>query len=98
MNAQAEQMKGFVGELVELVEGRRNGAGGALDKDLLFQRRIDHPASAPAHLPGKGSQGDQKAPAAAAKPEKKMAPVVSKPKAARPDQLIPLEGGDFKEF
>jgi hypothetical protein len=98
MKGQADRMKGFVGELVDLVEGRRNGAGGALEKDLLPQRRIDHPALGPAHLPGKGVHGGQKAPAAAAKTEKKMAAVVSKPKAARPDQLIPLEEGDFKEF
>ena len=98
MNDQAERMKGFVGELVDLVEGRRNGAGGAAGKNLLSHRRINHPSSGPAHLPGKGGQGGQKAPNAAAKTEKKMAAVVSRAKAARPDQLIPLEEGDFKEF
>ena len=98
MKAQAERMKGFVGELEALVKGSRNEAGEAPEKDLLLHRRIDQSVSVPTHLPGKGVHGNRKPPAAPAKTEKKMAAVVPKAKATRPDQLIPLEEGDFKEF
>ena len=98
MNAQAERMKGFVGELEALVKGSRNGAGGGPENDSLVHRRIDHAASAPAHLPGKGVHGGQKALAAAAKTKKKMAVGVPQAKAIKPEQVIPMEEGDFKEF
>jgi methyl-accepting chemotaxis protein len=98
MNAQAERMKGFVGELADLVKGSQNGAEGTPEINLRSHRRIDPAASAPADLPGNGRHGGREGSPAPAKMEKKMAAVVSKAKATRPDQLIPLEEGDFKEF
>jgi methyl-accepting chemotaxis protein len=98
MNAQAEQLRGFVWELVALVKGSRNGAGGVPEKDFLPHRRIDPTASVSGRPPGNGGDGGRKASAAPAKTEKKMTAWVPKARAIRPDQVIPLEEEDFKEF
>jgi methyl-accepting chemotaxis protein len=95
MNAQAEQMKDFVGELVTLVGGR-NGNGAVSQKkgtpsirggNSLVSDVLHRPKNEPqkGHLPlMKRSQG-------------KKAPI-SKLKEVRPDQVIPMEEADLKEF
>ncbi len=95
MNAQAEQMKDFVGELASLVGGR-NGNGAVSQKkgtpsirggNSLVSDVLHRPKNEPqkGHLPlMKRSQG-------------KKAPI-SKLKEVRPDQVIPMEEADLKEF
>jgi methyl-accepting chemotaxis protein len=98
MNAQAERMKGFVGELVDLVKGGENGNGRPLEKDVLPHRRVAPAVSTPVHLTGHGGHGGGKAFAAPAKMEKKKAPNTFEAGRSRPEQVIPMEEGDFKEF
>lgn len=98
MNAQAERMKGYIAELEALVKGIRNGAGEVPEKDLLSHPGIDPTLSAPAGLPGKGRLGGGKASTAPVKREKKVAAAGPKAKRIKPEQMIPLEEGSFKEF
>ena len=82
MKAQAEQMKGFVDELVTLV----GASAGAAKKASQFQ------AAAP-----KGVTTTR----ALAVSEKRAATkevAVHKAKEVTPEQVIPLEDGDFKDF
>jgi len=94
MNAQAEQMKGFVQELVVLIGGSRNGNGeglaGTLSKIKVGSGEV------PIINPGPG-KGGQKDPAPSIKKSREMKGSVLRKK-VRPDQVIPLEEGNFKEF
>ena len=95
MSAQAKQMSGFVEDLAALVRGGGDGHGinPAKDSDSLEIR--NGPLVDASHRSGKGGK---RAPAAPKKMGKKMGEAVHKPKAAKPEQMIPLEEGDFKEF
>ena len=85
MNAQAEEMKGFVGNLVTLVGGSSNGEKGNLNS-AKSQKRV--PARKRAkivpHIPKAGTA------------VKKI--VAHKAKEVSPQQVIPLDDGDFKDF
>jgi methyl-accepting chemotaxis protein len=82
MNAQAEQMKDFVGELVLLVSGKSNRNGG-----MTSQRVRGHnggnviPASG---VPPQTKSGVRKA--------------LSKPTEVRPNQVIPMKETDLRDF
>ena len=94
-------MKEFVGELVAVVGGSRNGNGnGAVSAKALSHKggngkhamAIDHQPKAKAGihkvLPGNGK-----------KEKATVKEVVAlKTKEVKPDQVIPMEEGDFKEF
>jgi len=86
MNAQAEEMKGFVGELVSMVGGQ-NGNGflseGAQPRKNGNGRHLGAPIDHPKVQREKGREA--KAP-------------VPKPAAVKPDQVIPMEESEFKEF
>ena len=84
MNAQAEQMKGFVGELIALVNGKANGTAAAPMSPSSPKATDALPRSA--------------APKAKVGKEKKKDSPPEKPGGLRPDQVIPLEDGDFKGF
>jgi uncharacterized phage infection (PIP) family protein YhgE len=94
MNAQAEQMKGYVKELVVLISGGKNGNGaglvGALPKSKWGSGEV------PLINPGLGNEG-QKGPSHSIKKSREMKGSVLRKK-VRPDQVIPLEEGKFKEF
>jgi len=95
MSAQTKQMREFVDDLAALVGGRGDGHGlnPAKDSDSLEIR--SGPLAAASHRSGNVGK---RAPAAPKKMGKKMEEAVHKPKAAKPEQMIPLEEGDFKEF
>jgi methyl-accepting chemotaxis protein len=86
LNAQAEQLKEFVQQLVAIVGGAANGNGTAEPKSLR----------------GRLTAGPVRK--ALAPPLKKtktlaLATQAGRPgKEVRPDQVIPLDDGDFKEF
>ena len=94
MNAQAEQMKGFVQELVVLIGGSRNGNGeglaGTLSKIKVGSGEV------PIINPGPG-KGGKKGPALSIKKSGEMKGSLYRKK-VKPDQVIPLEEGNFKEF
>ena len=94
MYAQAEPMKGYVKELVILIGGGKNenGAGlvGTLPKIKVGSGEV------PTINPGPGNEG-QKGPAPSIKKSREMKGSVLRKK-VRPDQVIPLEEGNFKEF
>jgi hypothetical protein len=83
------------GDLAALVGGRGDGHGlnPAKDSDSLEIR--SGPLAAASHRSGNVGK---RAPAAPKKKGKKMEEAVHKPKAVKPEQMIPLEEGDFKEF
>ena len=84
LNAQAEQMKGYVGDLVAVVGGRANGdrTGGSA---VGFRRERAASPTAPA-LPEKTAGRRQAVSGRAFK------------KVARPEQVIPMDDGEFKDF
>ena len=82
MNAQAEQMKDFVGELVKLVSGRSNGNGG-----MLAQRTKGHNGGNIIQVSGAGHQ-----------PKAEVRKLPPKPTEVRPSQVIPMKGTDLKDF
>ena len=91
LSAQSEQMREFVDELVGLVGGRRNANG------LVSER----PEGGDGKLLsiGHSSQAGVRKPMAA--PDSKIQgrkTATGKKNAVRPDQVIPMEEGDFKEF
>jgi len=94
MNAQAEQMKVFVGDLVALVGGS-NGNGTMSAKGLLARRK-SHPMEASGKVPGNGGEKVLHGPGK--KGKKEGAAAAYKAKAVKPEQVIPMEAGDFKEF
>ena len=85
LNAQAAQMKSYVGDLVSLINGAADGYGGkALPAGRVTSQR--------------GAVLSKKPPIAAlVKYDRKQGASV-KEKVVRPDQIIPLEEGDFKDF
>jgi len=95
MTAQAKQMRDFVDDLASLVGGRGNGRGLKPAKDSDFRGITSDPLVAASHRSGNGGE---LLPAAPKKVGKKMETAVQKPKAGKPEQMIPLEEGDFKEF
>ena len=91
MNAQAEQMKVFVGELATLVGGR--SGNGVVPSALL--RRLEaghHQTLALIHQP-KGKV--RKSPTVLGRPGKGT---VAGAKVVKPEQIIPLEDGEFRDF
>jgi len=86
LNAQAEQMKGFVEELVQMTGGNGNGNG--------------HPSALALSRPGKSNSLRHATLAAPGKPVGKAVTAHGRQamKVTRPDQIIPLEEGDFKDF
>ena len=94
MNAQAEQMKGYVKELVALVSGGNNGNGLGQDGPLP---KIKAGSGEVSNLNPDPEKGGQKGPAPSIKKNREMKGSVLKRK-VRPDQVIPLEEGNFKEF
>ncbi|MBI4620564.1 MAG: methyl-accepting chemotaxis protein [Desulfobacterales bacterium] len=89
MNAQAEQMKDFVGDLVMLVRGS-NGNGVVSSVSLRRLETGHHQTLSFTHKPN----GNGRKPAAPVKPGNGTLGGV---KAVRPEQVIPLEE-DFKDF
>jgi methyl-accepting chemotaxis protein len=83
MSAQAEQMKGFVGELVALVEGSKNGAEqGRQPRMKALKTFTKRAVAAPEKADG----------------AKNMAAAIHKVKEVNPDQVIPMDDEDFKDF
>jgi len=84
MNAQAEQMKGMVEELVTVV----GGAGKQKEGGRSAVPHVTHATAHPTHhalpVPAKKAKGKEVA--------------VQQAKEVKPDQVIPLEDGDFKDF
>jgi methyl-accepting chemotaxis protein len=83
MSAQAEQMKTMVGELVILVGGSDNGANQDHSSAMYIAKAKVHKTLEFA---------------APVKRTKSKAMVVHKAKKASPEQIIPLDDGDFKDF
>jgi len=83
LNAQAEQMKGYVGDLVSVIGGRSTPKV----EDPGGYDRVKNKAVLP-----KGSSG----------PDRKVRggekPLLQIPQRRRPDQVIPMDDGDFKDF
>ena len=98
MNAQAEQMKEFVGELVAVVGGNENGNGdGAISAGGLSHRDQLGIMLCLAIL----WQGGMRLSRSLSRWEKKIRAkdaTSSEAKEVRPEQVIPMEEGDFKEF
>jgi len=93
MNAQAEQMKNYVQELMDVIGGNGNGHGSHPLKALPAGRQkplaaIGHQAKSKLGqvLPKRLGQGNGKKSSSGGFKE------------VRPEQLIPLEEGEFKEF
>ena len=83
MSAQAEQMKGFVGELVALVGGNKNGAGQGRQPVMKTLKAFTKPSVAG---PGKEAM------------TKGMDVALYNTKEVNPDQVIPMDDEDFKDF
>ncbi len=83
LTAQAEQMKGYVGDLLAVVGGR--GVRGAQDPDgqNIGRKKAEHPKNI--SQPDRKARGVDK-------------PVLQIPERRRPDQIIPMNDGDFKDF
>jgi methyl-accepting chemotaxis protein len=98
MNAQAKQMKGFVAELLSLVHGGKNGNGVVFRRgDLLMGTNHSQVPVATPKFKARPEQFQKAIP----KPAngKRVKPAIQgRVKEIRPDQLIPLGEGDFKEF
>jgi methyl-accepting chemotaxis protein len=93
MNAQAGQMKAFVRDLVALVGGS-NGHGGMSAKGLLPHLE-SRPSEVSGHVPGDRGEKVLHGPD---KKGKKEGAAAYKAKAIKPEQVIPMEEADFKEF
>ena len=94
MNSQAEQMKGFVSQLMALVGGR-NGNGAVSMEEPRHIGAGHVPKSMIHHQPGAGNGKGFTVPARKTKGVGVPSP---RAKGVRPEQVIPLEEGDFKEF
>lgn len=84
LNAQAEQMKHYIRDLVELV-------GGQDDRSGLI-------AAGPAANRGTLQKSGAVKAMDLVKQDRRVAVASGKEKVVRPDQIIPLEEGDFKDF
>jgi methyl-accepting chemotaxis protein len=92
MNAQAEQMKEVVGELIALVGGSRNGAGTGGRQSVVGKRRGSLTkkalaATAPAEKAG-GKDVARPATKAEVRPHREL----------KPEAVIPMDDADFKDF
>ena len=98
MNAQAEQMKGFVAELRALVHGGKDGKGTLIRRDDILKRTTHGQMPAVTRNSIVRPERSLKAfpePAIG----KGVRPAVQRTvKEIRPDQVIPMGEGDFKEF
>jgi ABC-type transporter Mla subunit MlaD len=83
MSAQAEQMKGFVGELVALVGGSNNGVKQGRPPRVTALKALTRRAVAG---PGKADR------------TKGMNVAIHKAKEVNPEQVIPMDDEDFKNF
>ncbi len=83
MNAQAEQMKGHVEELVALVGGSNNGAEKGKQPHMKALQALTRRA---VPVPENTVRA------------KGMAEVINKTKEVNPEQVIPMEDEDFKDF
>jgi methyl-accepting chemotaxis protein len=95
MNAQAEVMKGFVGELAAVVGGSRNGNG------VVYERASTHKSGNGGHIPALSHHPKvevKKVQAGLVKKGKELKGLIPRAKEVRPEQVIPMEEGDFKEF
>jgi methyl-accepting chemotaxis protein len=86
MNAQSEQMKSYVQDLVRLVNG-------AVEGDVQRVAPARRPAARKPLQRGKAFKST-----ALVKVDRKSAAVSGKEKVVHPEQIIPLEDGDFKDF
>ena len=87
MNARAEEMKAFVGELAAMVGGNT-----AMTND--GSHTVSRPKSA-----GHAGQVSQKTPAVAHKPAKgKALTLQQRSREVNPDDIIPMDESDFKDF
>jgi methyl-accepting chemotaxis protein len=84
LNAQAEQMKGYVEELTAIVGGSANGLGNG--RALMPRLNLRGAAA--------GVRQAMQRP----KPDKKLLAHHQKGQGVTPEQVIPLDGGDFKNF
>lgn len=98
MNAQAEQMKAHVRDLMALVGGA-NGSEMTSTKGPALHRSISHTGPVLEDVPvHEGGNGGKKTPAVQARKEKWTAVPAHKIQGTKPDKVIPLEEGDFKQF
>jgi len=86
LNAQAEEMKAFVGELAAMVSGNVAVSTGSI-------RSVSRPRAA-----GHARQVPQKALAVAKKPAKGKALSLNRSREVNPDDIIPMDESDFKDF
>ncbi len=101
LNAQAEQMKAFVRDLAALVEGSGKGNGAAQGMAHLSDEAFSGKPAPIGHRVKGGVHKALKAPATQKKQENKGAgkgAAVLKSTAIKPDQVIPMGEGNFKEF
>jgi methyl-accepting chemotaxis protein len=84
LNAQAEQMKGYVEELTAIVGGSANGLGNG--RALMPRLNLRGAAA--------GVRQAMQRP----KPDKKLLAHHQKGQGVSPEQVIPLDSGDFKNF
>ena len=82
MNAQAEQMKHISSELLNIIGGSANGAGNRNRADVQMKKGIGGALAAVITRKGIG---------------KNVVPY-KKGREVRPDQVIPMEEGQFKDF
>ena len=95
MNTQAERMKAVVQELRDVVSGSGNGNGVVLEK----ARHTGTSNSRSASGGPSPRNGGRKAVTASGRKEKRVERVaLHKNKEGGPEQVIPMEEGDFKEF
>jgi methyl-accepting chemotaxis protein len=99
MNAQAEQMKGYVAELVAVVGGSRK-VNGVVSGNALrhLGNGSDHFSAIDRQPKGAVKVIAQKVHAPQIKKDKEMKVPIPKMKEVKPDQVIPMGEGDFKEF
>ncbi len=92
MNAQAEQMKGMVDDLVSLIGRSRRGRNASMSRPA-------RPDSAAARKSPRAARRNVKPLSVVAGDEPRAAKaVVSHEKEVRPEQVIPLDDRDFKDF
>lgn len=98
MNVQAEQMKGFVVELRALVHGGKKGKGTVIWRDDILKRTTQGQMAA---VTRNSITRPEQSLKAFSKPanRKGVKPAVQRTvRGIRPDQMIPMGEGDFKEF
>lgn len=95
MNSQAEQMKGFVADLLAVVGGSRNGNG------MMAEKTLPHHGSKGGNIPALGQtlkNGIHKVLPSVAKKKKALGARAEKIHEVNPEDVIPLGEGGFKEF